>query len=122
MYTEQDIINLANATIKMFDNSKEQITLLQTSYLKQIETLIETKRKEKEEAQEEEKTLREEIEILREQIKTKEQEEKILQQEVEDLKTKQKILSEGIEGMLSEEIKPINETEEVPEIPTKKNK
>jgi hypothetical protein len=49
MHTEQDIINVANATIKMFDNLKDQITLVQTSYLKQIETLIEAKRKEQEE-------------------------------------------------------------------------
>jgi hypothetical protein len=49
MYTENDIVNVANTTIKMFDNLKEQITLVQTSYLKQIETLIEAKRKEAEE-------------------------------------------------------------------------
>ncbi len=52
MYTEQDIINVANTTLKMFENLKEQITLVQTSYLKQIETLIESKRKEEEEANE----------------------------------------------------------------------
>lgn len=51
MYTEQDLVNTANATIKMFDNIQSQVELVKTSYLQQVQTLIEAKRKEAEEAE-----------------------------------------------------------------------
>lgn len=51
MYTEQDLINIANATIKMFDNIQSQVELIKTSYLKQIQDIVEVKRKEAEESE-----------------------------------------------------------------------